>query len=785
MVFCVFLETKELEDFVFVMIYCAVRENRRVCNENMAEYEGYVERIAFRNEENGYTVLFLADPEDEEEEICCVGCFSFVSEGEYLHITGKEVVHKSYGPQIQVESYEERQPNDSIAVERYLGSGAIKGIGPALAARIVRRFGENTFQIIEREPERLAEVKGISLKMAVKTSEQFQEKKQMRQAMIFLQDYGISMNMAVKIYKYYGDEMYEVLQRNPYRLAEDISGIGFKIADGIARKAGFLLDSEYRIQAGILYSLQQSGSQGHCYLPEQELIHQASELLVVDGEMVERQLEQMTLNKEIVIREEGNERRLYTGTLYYMELNCARMLLDLNLSFGMQEAEIATRIREIERQEKIQLDELQKNAVYQAVQNGVTIITGGPGTGKTTTINTILQVLEQEGLDILLAAPTGRAAKRMSETSGWEAQTIHRLLELNGGMNLEDGDKSGMHFERNEQQPLEADVVIVDEFSMVDIYLLNALLRAIVPGTRLIMVGDVNQLPSVGPGNVLKDMIQAEFCNVVRLNRIFRQAAESQIVVNAHRINGGEEIQLDNRTADFLHLEREDSRSVINVIVQLVMQKLPPHVDASVYDIQVLTPMRKGELGVENLNQVLQRYMNPAEPDKKEREFHGILFREQDKVMQIKNNYQIKWTKKTRFGDVYEEGTGVFNGDTGVIREILESAETVVVEFEEGKLVEYEYNQMDEMELAYAITIHKSQGSEYPAVVLPLLGGPKMLMNRNLLYTAVTRARKCVTTVGSGRMIAQMIHNVNEQKRYSSLGQRICEMEVEDAEAFS
>lgn len=750
---------------------------------DIVEWEGYVERITFRNEENGYTVLFLADS-DSGDEVCCVGNFSYVSEGSYLHISGREVIHPNYGAQIQVDRYEEKQPTDSIAIERYLGSGAIKGVGPALAARIVKRFGEDSFEIIEREPERLAEVKGISMKMAVKIAEQFGEKRQMRQAMLFLQDYGISMNMAVKIYKIYGDEMYEVLQKNPYKLADDIQGIGFKIADSIARKAGFQQDSEYRIQAGILYQLQQSGSQGHCYLPEGELVQLTAELLLVDEERILEQLEHMTLNKELVIQENAGERYLYSSTLYYMELNCARMLLDLNLSYELDEAALERRVCQIERQEQIELDELQRNAVYQAVQNGVTIITGGPGTGKTTTINTILQVLDLEGLDILLAAPTGRAAKRMSETSGWEAQTIHRLLELNGGVDLEGEDKRAMHFERNEKQPLEADVIIVDEFSMVDIYLMNALLRAIVPGTRLIMVGDVNQLPSVGPGNVLKDMIHSGFCPVVRLNRIFRQAAESQIVVNAHKINAGEEIALGSQTPDFLHLERQDSASIINVVIQLVMQKLPPHVDASVYDIQVLTPMRKGELGVEHLNQVLQQYMNPPEPGKIEREFHGVLFRENDKVMQIRNDYQIPWSKKTRYGDVFEEGTGVFNGDTGVIREIHTVEETVVVEFDEGKVVEYDFNQMDEMELAYAITIHKSQGSEYPAVVLPLLSGPRMLMNRNLLYTAVTRAKKCVVTVGDSQTIQRMIHNVNEQKRYSSLCRRIKEMEEEDSEIY-
>lgn len=752
----------------------------------MKEVEGYVDRITFRNEENGYTVLYLSNPDpkgDEEDEVCCVGCFSFVSEGEYLLVRGNEVIHKNYGPQIRVESYEEKQPDDAFAVEKYLGSGAIKGIGPALAARIVRKFAGDTFNIIEKEPERLAEVKGISMKMAMSIAEQFSEKRHMRQAMMFLQDYGISMNMAVRIYKYYKDDIYEVLHKNPYKLAEDISGIGFKLADSIAQKAGFYQDSKFRIQAGVLYTLQQSGTQGHCYLPENELVNTASELLLLDKEIVAREIDSLTMDKEIIIQETEGERNLYASRLYYMELNCARMLLDLNIDFPVDMTELEKKVKVIEQQESIILDELQKQAVYKAAKNGVMIITGGPGTGKTTTINTILNLLEEEGLEILLAAPTGRAAKRMSETSGREAQTIHRLLEINGGM--DDDDKSGMNFERNEMQPLEADVVIVDEFSMVDIYLLYALLKALVPGTRLIMVGDVSQLPSVGPGNVLQDMIQSGFCDVVKLNHIFRQAAESEIVTNAHKINAGIQISLNNKNMDFFHLERNNPKDVINVTIQLIMKNLPPYVDASSYDIQVLTPMRKGELGVENLNKILQNYMNMKSPEKREREFHGILFRENDKVMQIKNNYQIKWTKKNRFGDVYEEGTGVFNGDTGVIKSILDIEETVIVEFEEGKLVEYDYSEMDEMELAYAITIHKSQGSEYPAVILPIIGGPKMLLNRNLLYTAVTRAKKCVTLVGSSATVYQMIKNVNEQKRYSSLCRRIMEMEERETEGFA
>ena len=745
----------------------------------MMEAEGYVDRITFRNEENGYTVLYLADPskeEGEEKEICCVGYFSFVSEGEYLLARGNEVVHRNYGRQLQVESYEEKTPDDEFATERYLGSGAIKGIGSALAARIVRKFGADTFSIIEKEPERFAEVKGISMKMAVNIAGQFSEKRQTRHAMMFLQDYGISINMAVKIYKYYKDDIYEVLHKNPYKLAEDISGIGFKLADAIAQKAGFQPNSKYRVRAGIIYSLQQSGAQGHCYLPENELVDAATELLMTDREIVAHETDALALDKEIVIQETGEERRLYISRLYYMELNCARMLLDLNIHFPADMEELGRRIQ-ANHQKEIVLDEMQKQAVYHAALDGVLIITGGPGTGKTTTINTIINILEEEGLEVLLAAPTGRAAKRMSETSGREAQTIHRLLGVNGGSGTEGG---GMHFERNELQPLEADVIIVDEFSMVDIYLLHALLKALVPGTRLIMAGDANQLPSVGPGNVLKDMIQAGFCNVVKLNHIFRQAAESEIVTNAHKINAGMQIKLDNKNMDFFHLERDNPQDVINVVIQLIMKNLPPYVNAEPYDIQVLTPVRKGTLGVESLNKILQGYMNMKSPGKKEKEFHGILFRENDKVMQVKNNYQIKWVKSNRFGDVYDDGTGVFNGDTGVIKSISEIEEAVVVEFEEGKTAKYAFNEMDELELAYAVTIHKSQGSEYPAVIIPVLGGPKMLLNRNLLYTAVTRAKKCVTLVGSAAVISQMIGNVNEQKRYSGLCQRIIEMEEMD-----
>ena len=742
----------------------------------MKQVEGYVERITYRNEDNGYSVIYLSNPEpkaDEDDEVCCVGYFSFVSEGEYLVINGRETVHKSYGPQIQVESYETKRPSSQVAIEKYLGSGAIKGIGAALAARIVRRFGEKTFEIIENEPERLAEIKGISMKMAVSVAKQFNDKRQMRQSVIFLQEYGISVNMAVKIYKFYGEKIYEIMQQNPYRLAEDIAGIGFKIADTIALKAGFNQDSEFRIKAGILYVLQQSGSNGHCYLPETELIDETAGLLGIERENVERELDNLTLNKELVIEECDGERRLYQSNLYYMEMNCGRMLHDLNIPYKIKPAVLEKKIAAIEKKDKIELDKMQKYAVFQAVQNGIMIITGGPGTGKTTTINTIIQIMESEGFDILLAAPTGRAAKRMSETSGMEAQTIHRMLEIDGG-SLDD-DRGGMHFERNETKPLEADVIIVDEFSMVDIYMLNALLKAIVPGTRLIMVGDVNQLPSVGPGNVLKDMIKSEFCNVVKLNRIFRQAAESQIVTNAHKINDGERFPIGPSSKDFIFIKREDANNVLGAMIALVAQKLPKYVDAKIFDIQVLTPTRRGLLGVERLNMVLQEYLNPKDSSKQEKETGSTLFREGDKVMQIKNNYQLEWETRGKNGIPVDHGMGVFNGDMGVIDNINFFTEKVTIKFEDDRYVEYPFKQLDELELAYAVTVHKSQGSEYPAVVIPLLSGPRMLMNRNILYTAVTRARKCVCIVGTEEVFYGMVDNANEQKRYSTLAQRIRE----------
>ena len=727
---------------------------------------GYVEHIIYRNADNGYTVLNLVSGEDE---ITCVGIFSAIAEGENIEAQGEYTEHPTYGQQFKVTSFEEKAPEDEEAIERYLGSGAIKGIGLAMAARIVRRFKEDTFRIIEEEPERLAEIKGISNRKAMEIASQVNEKRDLRQAMIFLQQYGITMNLAVKVYQAYGQDVYGIIRENPYRLADDIDGVGFRTADEIAARVGIRMDSDFRVRSGILYTLLQASGEGHTYLPETELTPRASKLLNVTAEQVEKQYMDLAIERKIILKQMEDQTQIYAASFYYMEANTATMLKRLNVSYDVSDAEIEQRIRGIEKKSGMTLDEHQVTAVKEAVRNGLLVITGGPGTGKTTTINTIIRYFELEGLEIFLAAPTGRAAKRMSETTGFEARTVHRMLELNGGAEGSGG------FERDESNPLEADVIIVDEMSMVDISLMYSLLKAISVGTRLILVGDVNQLPSVGPGSVLRDIIQSHACNVVMLTKIFRQASTSDIIVNAHKINHGEEVILDNKSIDFLFLKRYDADVIINVVLQLIKQKLPKFVDATPYDIQVLTPMRKGLLGVERLNGILQRYMNPPANDKVEKEYGSTVFREGDKVMQTKNNYQLAWEIRTKFGLTVDKGLGIFNGDMGIIRQINDFAEQMIIEFDEGRMVEYPYKLLDELELAYAITIHKSQGSEYPAVVIPLLGGPMMLMNRNLLYTAVTRARKCVTLVGNEVTFQQMIRNTSQQKRYSGLCDRLKE----------
>lgn len=744
----------------------------------MEQLNGYVSHIIYRNASNGYTVFELKS----EEDVTCVGMFTALDEGELLELEGEYTEHAVYGSQFKVSSFKIASPEDAAGMERYLGSGAIKGIGASLAARIVKRFGKDTFRIIEEEPERLAEIKGISERKAMDIAAQMEDKREMREAMIYLQRYGISNTLAVKIYETYGNGVYGILEENPYRLADDIDGIGFKKADELAAKIGIHTDSDYRIRSGILYTLLQASGEGHIYLPGSILVRRAAALLELPEEAVADQIPNLAMDKKLVVKKEEEDTLCYASGFYYAELSCARMLSELNMGMVMsgeltaeQEEKLLHKIEAIQQKEELELDALQKEAVLAAVRHSILILTGGPGTGKTTTINMMIRYFEEEGLDLFLAAPTGRAAKRMTEATGYEARTIHRMLELSGAM-PEEGRRAS--FERNEEHPLEADVIIVDEMSMVDIYLFQALLKAVSPGTRLILVGDGNQLPSVGPGQVLHDLIESGSFPVVRLQKIFRQAGESDIVVNAHHINRGEEINLDNKSRDFFFLERGNVPVIYKHMVQLISEKLPPYVKASPYDIQVLTPMRKGNLGVETLNGILQTYLNPADAVKKEAKIGDTLYREGDKVMQTKNNYQLEWEVVSRYGIPIDRGVGIFNGDMGIVREINDYAQTVTVEYDEHRRVTYGYAQMDEVELAYAITIHKSQGSEYPAVIMPLMGGPRMLFNRNLLYTGVTRAKDCVTILGSRQVVREMIANASEAKRYTSLDRRIRELEA-------
>lgn len=752
----------------------------------MEVIKGYVDHIVFRNEENGYTVFYLTN---ENGETTCVGSFPYISEGELLEVTGEYTTHSVYGTQLQVTSHQLKEPEDLMSIERYLGSGAIKGLGTVLAGRIVRKFKEDTFRIIEEEPERLAEVKGISERMAREISVQVEEKKDMRKAMIYLQKYGITLSLAAKIYEHYGNSVYQVMEENPYQIADHVPGVGFKTADEIASRIGIHSDSDFRIRSGIFYVLLQAVSEGHIYLPWEELHQRTMVLLQVEIKDMERYLQDLSMEKKVIlkraerevtyeenfesIRETVVETRVYAAQYYYMELSTAKMLHDLNVEYDIADVVIEKKLLEIEKSTGLELDDMQRMAVKKAVNSGVLILTGGPGTGKTTTINAMIHFFESEGMDILLAAPTGRAAKRMSEATGCAASTIHRLLEL---AYMPEGNDNRMHYGRNEENPLEADVIIIDEMSMVDLPLMNVLLKAILVGTRLILVGDRDQLPSVGPGSVLKDLIVSDCFPIITLSKIFRQAEQSDIVVNAHKINRGEQVILDNQSKDFFFLKRDDADVIIGVILTLIQKKLPKYVEADMLDIQVLTPMRKGLLGVERLNTILQKYLNPPDAKKAEKEHGSRIFRVGDKVMQIKNNYQLEWEIATKYGLVIDSGVGVFNGDIGRVVEINTYTEKMKVEFEEKKIVEYPFELLEELELAYAITVHKSQGSEYPAVVIPLLQGPRQLFHRNLIYTAVTRAKKCVTLVGSDITFQEMICNANQQSRYTSLSERLQEI---------
>lgn len=754
------------------------------------QIKGYVEKIIYTNSDNGHTILDVSLTSDEikrlqaecpdyaddiDEEMVCVGTLHLINAGEYVVFNGDFTVHQTYGLQFKATSYEESRPEDMDSIERYLGSGAIKGVGPALAARIVRHFKMDTFRVIEENPEELSQVKGISNRMAMEIADQVAEKKGMRNAMLFLGKLGIGMNLAVKIYKEYGEKVYEIIENNPYKLADDMEGVGFKIADEIAKNSGMELDSPFRIKSGILYALSAAVSAGHTYYPMDALIEEAGRLLGVFIAKPEEILTDLMIDRKVMVRDVDGIKAVYLYSVYHTELAIAHRLFALKFEDMPDEKAFDKDLHSIEKEENITLESMQREAVRASAGSGIVVITGGPGTGKTTTINTIIRYFERKGMDIMLAAPTGRAAKRMTEATGHEAQTIHRMLELSGILSDEISNAS---FERNETNPLETDVVIIDEMSMVDIFLMNSLLKAIADGTRLILVGDANQLPSVGPGNVLKDIIASGCFNTVRLAKIFRQEEAGDIVVNAHKIYEGELFEIGPSSRDFPFIRRTDANAIINALVTLVKVKLPAYTDCSPNDVQVLTPTRKGSLGVERLNTVLQQYLNPPSNSKVEKEIGSIIFREGDKVMQIKNNYKIPWEVRGRNGIPIETGMGVFNGDMGIVDNINLYLSEMTVRFDEERYVTYTFKETDELEHAYAVTVHKSQGSEYPAVVLPLLDGPRMLMNRNILYTAVTRARKCICIVGSEQTFYNMISNENEQKRFSSLDIRIKEAAI-------
>lgn len=737
----------------------------------MEQIEGIVENIIYQNKDTGYTVLELSTG---KELLTSVGSFNSISVGENICVKGEYVNHPLYGKQLKAISFKASIPNDIVSLERYLSSGAIKGVGPSIAHKIIQTFKDDTKRVIEEEPELLSKIKGISGKKAQDIAYQFEEKRDLRDAMIFLSQYGINGTLAVKLYKVYEDEIYYIIKQNPYKLSEDVRGIGFKTADEIARKVGIEKDSEFRIKSAVEYILYLNAEKGNTYMKVMDLFNETKFLLdiEIENDYFETLLSNMVIDRRIKIEHSTD---VYLNYYYKVEAEVAKRLLSINASVADLNYEKST-VEDFEKffkEKNILLDEMQLLFIKKSIENGVSILTGGPGTGKTTTINGIIQFFGAKNLKISLAAPTGRAAKRMSETTGYEAKTIHRLLEVNGVVDDKDGSSHG-EFLRNEENPLEADVVIVDEMSMVDISLFNSLLKAIPLNCRLIMVGDIDQLPSVGPGNVLHDIIASEKFSTIKLEKIFRQAMESDIVKNAHKVNNGEKIKLDNKSSDFFFIEESDAMHITARIWRLLSQKLPKYVDAKTSDIQVITPMKKGNLGTYKLNEDLQRALNPKAINKKEYELpNGKILREHDKVMQNKNDYKLDWIIKGMYDIPIETGKGVFNGDIGEVIEIDKLNKKVEVLYDENRYVKYDFTDLDEIELAYAITIHKSQGSEYPAIVIPILDVPRLLSNRNLLYTAITRAKKCVVIVGSEKALNYMIQNKNEVRRQTGLCEKL------------
>lgn len=716
----------------------------------------------------------MLELDTEDDDVICTGRFPGLTEGETIEVSGEWVDHPTYGVQLKVLNYEIIEPTDILDMERYLASGAIKGIGPSTAKKIIKHFGEDTFRIIEEEPERLSEIKGITERKAISIATQMSERHELRNVVMFLQKYGISNSMAIKLYDEYGSQIKSIILNNPYKLAREVNGIGFKRADEIAAKTGVKLDSEFRIQCGIIHCLKEASTDGHTYLPREELIRSAYELLGVCESDIERQLDELKIERQLIEVKSEDRLNIYLSEYYQIEKNCAVKLLTLTrYSDKISASELDREIKSIESELDIELHDLQREAVVKALSEGLFILTGGPGTGKTTTIKSIISGLERRNLRFVLAAPTGRAAKRMSETTGYEASTIHRLLSIKHNPE----ERADAYFEMNEDNPLDVDAVIIDEASMVDIFLFNSLLKAISPGCKLIIVGDSNQLPSVGPGQVLKDMLDSGVCPNVELKYIFRQSNESHIVTYAHMINNGEQIDFTTKYEDFFLLKRDNYEEIRQALLYLICEKLPKHFNTSPMQIQVLTPMKKGALGVWELNRILQECINPPSDKKVELEYGENIFRVGDKVMQTKNNYDMEWDIMSTYGISAQRGKGVFNGDIGIIDHINKPSRLIRITFDDGREAEYSYETLEELELAYAITIHKSQGSEYPVVIMPLLGGPRSLLYRNLLYTGVTRAKDCVVILGSENTVKEMIRCENENRRYTGLAARIGEVE--------
>lgn len=726
---------------------------------NEDQIEAVIEDTIFRNDENGYSVV---EARMGRDKITVVGTLPALAAGEQVMLTGGWVEHPQYGKQWKATSCEVRKPTTLLGIERYLASGLIHGVGPSTARLLVQEFGKNTLDVLSEAPERLTEVPGIGRKRAQQIAKSFLEQYGAREAMVFLQSYGVSPSLAVKISKRYGAAAQQKIRENPYRLIDDIDGVGFLTADRIALSLGIPQDSEYRLKAGIKYALQEAANgEGHTYLPRDVLLQRAAQGLRVSGDLLLHQMDSLLFSREIIAMDVDGQDALLLSNYFYAEKEIARYLkLLMGAAQTAIQSAILEEIRFFERENHIQFSDNQRLAVSEAVRRGVVVITGGPGTGKTTIINCMLSLL---GQGVLLAAPTGRAAKRMSEATGHEAKTLHRLLEFNG----DEG-----HFLRDEQNPLDCACVIVDEMSMVDVFLMRSLLRALKPGTKLIMVGDADQLPSVGAGNVLGDILKSGVIPSVRLTDIFRQSEQSLIVVNAHRINHGEAPILNQKGSDFFFERRSQPEAAAEAIVGLCTQRLPAFLrtDAPARDIQVLSPTKKAGAGVYQLNKMLQAALNPPGLRKPQIQYGETAFRLGDKVMHVKNNYQLAW--KTDGG---AEGEGVFNGDVGFITKVDTEDRIVTVRYDDERAVEYDYQQLEELELAYCLSVHKSQGSEFPCVVMPVVGGPPRLLTRNLFYTALTRARKLVVLVGKEEAIAAMVHNNHIAARFTTLRQRLAE----------